>query len=109
MAFAPVWTPEASETFKRLEAAARAAAENRARTKAKKSSQEEGRLEQLTKCVRLLLDDPRHPGLQTHEYHSLPHPYRKSEKVFEAYIQHRTSAAYRLFWWPAPKNLIQLV
>ncbi len=46
------------------------------------------------------LEHPRHPGLQTHEFTSLRGPH--GEKVFEAYAQQNTPAAYRVFWYYGP-------
>jgi hypothetical protein len=57
----------------------------------------------VNKTVRLLRDNPRHPGLHTHEFVSLVHPYDPKEKVFEAYVQSRTPGAYRLFWCYGPQ------
>jgi hypothetical protein len=48
------------------------------------------------------LENPKHPGLQTHEFSSIERPYEKSAKVFEAYVQNRTPGAYRLFWCYGP-------
>ena len=42
----------------------------------------------------------RHPSLNTHEYTSLKGA--NSEKVFEAYEEQRTPAAYRIFWHYGP-------
>jgi hypothetical protein len=42
----------------------------------------------------------RHPSLNTHEFTSLKGP--KGEKVFEAYAQQKTPAAYRIFWYYGP-------
>ena len=47
-----------------------------------------------------LLTNPRHPGLQTHEFTSQQGPH--GEKVFEAYAQQNTPAAYRIFWYYGP-------
>ena len=55
-------------------------------------------------CIDLLAANPRHPGLQTHRYSSVAHPYQKDGKVFEAYVQHRTPGTYRLFWCYGPNN-----
>jgi hypothetical protein len=54
------------------------------------------------KCIQLLQANPRHAGLQTHEFSSLPHPYETGGKVFEAYAQNRTPGAYRVFWCYGP-------
>ena len=102
MAFAPRWTEEAQATFEQLQAAARAAFESRRKSGKKKASKAEGLFKQVEKCVRLLLENPRHPGLNTHEYTSIEHPYEKAGKVFEAYVQNRTPGAYRLFWCYGP-------
>jgi len=42
----------------------------------------------------------RHPSLNTHEFSSLQGP--NGEKVFEAYVQQKTPAAYRIFWYYGP-------
>jgi hypothetical protein len=103
VSFEPRWTSEAQRTFETLKAQAEQAAATRKKTKKKKSSKQEGLFKQIAKAVQLLLTDPRHPGLQTHEYDSLPHPYDKNGKVFEAYAQNRTPGAYRIFWCYGPQ------
>jgi hypothetical protein len=50
----------------------------------------------------MLLTNPRHPGLQSHEFTSLHGP--RGEKVFEAYAQQNTPAAYRVFWYYGPER-----
>src|SRR5258705_5298635 len=102
MAFRPRWTDEAEAKFEELRSAAKTAVENRARDRKVKSSKAEGLFKQVDKTIRLLLDNPRHPGLQTHPYSSIENPYDKSEKVFEAYAQNRTPGAYRVFWCYGP-------
>ena len=58
----------------------------------------------------LLASNPKHPGLPTHEYHSLSHPYDQKQKVLEAYAQHQTPGAYRVFWCYGPgKQQITLI
>lgn len=62
----------------------------------------------VSKCLRLLAENPRHPGLNTHEYRSLHG--EKGEKVFEAYAQNKTPGAYRVFWHYGPgKGVITIV
>jgi hypothetical protein len=68
-----------------------------------KASRAEGLFKQVHKCIALLADNPRHPGLKTHEFHSIAHPYDKKQKVFEAYVQNRTPGAYRVFWCYGPQ------
>jgi hypothetical protein len=67
-----------------------------------KPSREEGLFKQVHKCLSLLQANPRHPGLQTHEFTAIPHPYDSRQKVFVAYAQHRTPGAYRVFWCYGP-------
>ena len=50
----------------------------------------------VKKALRLLQTDPRHPSLQTHIFYSLKGPW--GEKVFEAYAEQHTPAAFRIFF-----------
>lgn len=102
MGFAPKWTDNARTQYDTLKAAALQA--RAGRVNARKASDQEGLFKQVSKCLQLLLDNPRHPGLHTHEYHSLPHPYNNKEKVFEAYAQNHTPDAYRVFWCYGPER-----
>ena len=102
MASELIWTDAAAKTFGDLHASARTSYETRKRTKKTKASKQEGLFKQVVKCLDLLAANPRHPGLQTHPFTALPHPYKPGEKVFEAYAQHRTSGAYRVFWCYGP-------
>ena len=97
MAFKPLWTEEAAVTFQKLQAAALTSLENRKRKKNAKASKAEGLFKQVEKCVRLLLENSKHLGLQTHAYDSIESPYAPNERVFEACVQNRTPGAYRLF------------
>ena len=45
----------------------------------------------------------RRPSLHTHEYHSIRG--LNGEKVLEAYVQHRTPAAYRVFFHYGPDRI----
>ena len=38
----------------------------------------------------------RHPSLNTHKYESLAGA--NGEEVFEAYVENKTAAAFRVFW-----------
>ena len=104
MSFTPRWTEEATTQFEKLQSAASASAAKRSKDRKAKASKAEGLFKQVEKCVRLLLEDPRHPGMQTHEYRSIEHPYDEAQKVFEAYVQNRTPGAYRLFWCYGPEK-----
>jgi hypothetical protein len=78
------WTPEAVANYRELE-------RNPALQK---------RLKAVRKALGLLETNPRHPGLQTHAYHSVRG--ENGEKVFEAYAEQNTPAAYRIFWHYGP-------
>ena len=56
----------------------------------------------VKKTIELLAKNPRHNSLQTHEYMSLQGP--DGEKVFEAYAEQKTPAAYRVFWYYGPSR-----
>ena len=57
-------------------------------------------LKQVRKTLGYLEVNPRHPGLQTHEFASLSGA--DGIKVFEAYAQNNTPGAYRVFWHYGP-------
>ena len=63
----------------------------------KSSSHLEKRFKAVSKALKYLAEDPRHPSLQTHQYLSLFGP--DGEKVFEAYAEQDTPAAYRIFFY----------
>lgn len=66
------------------------------------------RYKAVKKAIRFLSSNPRHPGLQTHEFTSLKGP--EGEKVFEAYAEQSTPAAYRIFWYYGPhKDQITII
>lgn len=100
--FELVWLQEATDQYAALRSAAERIAAQRAQKRSKKSSQQEGLFKQVHKTLMLLRDNPRHPGLQTHEYTSIENPYDPKQKVFEAYAQNRTPGAYRVFWCYGP-------
>jgi hypothetical protein len=103
MSFTPVWTEEAAGTYQDLRAKAESALVSRNKSK-KKSSRQEGDFKQVKKCIDLLLENPRHPGLNTHEFASFTNLYDPKGKVFEAYAQQNTPGAYRVFWCYGPRK-----
>jgi len=92
------WTIRADEEYRALRALARSAELNRKSKKLKKSSKAEGLFKQINGALLKLRNNPRHPGLHTHEFSSLRHPFHGDGKVFEAYAQNKTPGAYRIFW-----------
>ena len=74
----------------------------------KKDKGLEKRYNAVRKAVRLLSENPRHKSLRTHEFTSLTGP--RGEKIFEAYAEQSTPAAYRIFWYYGPdKNQITII
>lgn len=50
----------------------------------------------------------RHPSLKTHNYDTLSGP--NEEEVFEAYVENKTPAAFRVFWYYGPgKGVITVI
>ena len=54
------------------------------------------------KALKQLAEDPRHPGLNSHEISSLSK--REGFKVWESYLQNNTPAAGRIFWAYGPER-----
>lgn len=94
------WTVPARTQYDQLKIAADQAFDHR-RGKGK-SSPPEGLFNQVHGCVAKLLNNPRHPGLKTHKYLALAHPWKPGDPVFEAYAQNDTPGAYRIFWCYGP-------
>lgn len=68
----------------------------------KENSSLEKRFKAVKKSLGFLQDNPRHKSLQTHQYHSIKGP--KGEKIFEAYAEQNTPAAYRIFFYYGPSK-----
>ena len=67
------------------------------------ATRKEARLyKQLGKAMRLLSNDPRYPGLHSHEINSLTARY--GMKVWESYLENNTPAAGRIFWVYGPNQ-----
>jgi len=61
---------------------------------------EERLFNKLGKAFLLLSEDPRHPGLHSHEISSLTARY--GQKVWESYLENSKPAAGRIFWTYGP-------
>lgn len=86
------WTKEAEATYSLLKGDASQAKRYRA----------------IKKTIQFLAKNPRHHSLQTHEYLNLKGP--GGEKVFEAYAEQNTPAAYRVFWYYGPaRGIITII
>lgn len=102
MTFTVVWAREGRDQFDALVTSARTARESRQLKGKTKTSRAEGLAAQVAKCVRLLEENPRHPGLKTHPFFGFTNPHDPKGKVFEAYAQNNTPGAYRVFWCYGP-------
>lgn len=96
------WTEEASEVYRELESRAETSFKNRKKRGKRKTSKIEELFKQVYKTIHLLKSNPRHPSLHTHEYDSIENPFNSKQKIFEAYVQNNTPAAYRIFWCYGP-------
>jgi hypothetical protein len=63
---------------------------------------EERFFKKLVKTLGFLGQNPRHPGLQTHEIAALTDKH--GVKVFEAYLENNTPGAGRVFWAYGPEK-----
>ena len=86
MSFILTFTPTAEQSLKDL----------------KKDAGLRKKYKAVQKTLRLLTGNLRHPSLQTHQYHSLAGP--NGEKVFEAYAEQSTPAAFRVFFFYGPSK-----
>lgn len=57
------------------------------------------------KALKLLSENPRHPDLHTHDIEPLTERY--GERVWQSYLENRTSGAMRMFWvyGPDPQSI----
>lgn len=56
----------------------------------------------LVKALNNLANDPRYPGLKSHEIEQLSKRY--GMKVWESYLENNVSVAKRIFWVYGPKR-----
>lgn len=76
-------------------------AELEAKVETETASKDEMKLyKKIGKALVLLANDPRYPGLNSHEISSLTARY--GQKVWESYLENKTPAAGRIFWTYGP-------
>jgi hypothetical protein len=56
----------------------------------------------VRKGVPEILDDPSHPGLNTHDISDLTRRYGR--KVFQSYLENKTPSAARMYWVYGPED-----
>jgi hypothetical protein len=63
--------------------------------------QYEPKLKKVRKALRLLAEvGPRHPGLHSHDYQSIPGP--GGATLWESYVENKTPSAWRIWWIYGP-------
>lgn len=61
------------------------------------------KLNKVRKALRLLEQvGPRHPGLHSHQYQSVPGP--DGAPLWESYVENKTPPAWRIWWIYGPKD-----
>ena len=61
-----------------------------------------------SRLCKFLAQDPRYPGLQTHEIDVLTDRY--GMKVWRSYLENKTSSAMRMYWVYGPsRNMITVI
>ncbi|HEY9350458.1 MAG TPA: hypothetical protein VIP75_07185 [Acidothermales bacterium] len=79
------FSPDAAATLRELEAGSR---------------RNPVRLRKVRKALGRLELDPRHPALHSHQYEQFPG--LEKAKVWDSYVDHRTSDAWRIYWMYGP-------
>ena len=82
MAFELVIAPEAQDTLDQL-----AASDPKKHTK-------------VQNCLGRLEQDPRYKGLNSHQFEAFDDIF--GEKIWESYVENRTPAAWRVWWFYGP-------
>lgn len=60
------------------------------------------KLTKIRKALRFLEQaGPRHPGLHSHDYKSIPGPHGAT--LWEPYVENKTSSAWRIWWIYGPE------
>lgn len=61
------------------------------------------KLKKVRKALRLLEQaGPRHPGLHSHDYKSVPGP--GGTPLWESYVENKTPSAWRVWWIYGPQD-----
>lgn len=84
MAFSLRYSPSAAATLKALE----------------DDPSQATKLKKVRKALGQLAQNPRYPGLHSHQYESFP--VDSNVKVWDSYVENRTPGAWRIFWRYGP-------
>ena len=85
--------PEMETFWKNLSAKAR---------KGMLGKDEEKLYKKMGKAMAFLANDPKHPGLHSHEIEALSKRY--GMKVWQSYLENKTSGAGRIYWVYGPER-----
>lgn len=66
------------------------------------SKTDETLFKKVLKTLDLLRNNPRHPGLKTHELKNLSK--KQGYKVFQSYLENKKSKAWRILWAYGPQK-----
>jgi len=58
------------------------------------------KLKKIRRALARLEENPRHPGLASHQYESFP--VDRDVKVWDSYVENKTPSAWRIFWHYGP-------
>lgn len=61
------------------------------------------KLKKVRRTLALLEQNPRHPGLHSHQYENFPG--LPKAKVWDSYVENKTPSAWRIFWMYGPNEL----
>jgi hypothetical protein len=64
------------------------------------TSNDRAKLKKVHKALALLEQDPRYPGLHSHQYESFP--VDTDTKVWDSYVENHMPSAWRIFWRYGP-------
>lgn len=64
----------------------------------------EAKLKKVRKALAFLQQDPRYPGLNSHEYENFPG--RTHDKVWDSYVENHVPSAWRVYWMYGPDETV---
>lgn len=64
---------------------------------------DERRHRKVQRALGRLQENPRHPGLASHQYESFPADPKV--KIWESYVENNTPSAWRIFWRYGPDTI----
>lgn len=62
------------------------------------------KLKKVRRALALLEQDPRYPGLHSHQYESFPG--LPKARVWDSYVENKTPNAWRIFWQYGPNEMV---